>query len=184
MSGSMDAPVHTAVPSTAAGTDRVTAYMLTPRPVAKPVSAWDRPIMLVPRCSAGTCAGTFPSCADPVPAPCASLTYGQWYVNMARMAHDMDKRHNIPVHRADVPHDVPDVYQPQWNVPVELTERPDWTLLRPPVHPDDVIGQRFAVAVLPLRLLALAVLFATRSWVTFLACTGTLALLLSLYQSR
>lgn len=94
------------------------------------------------------------------------------------MAHDMEPAdktaryaEQFAARKELVPHDpdVPAVFQP-----VQLTERPEWTELRPPYHPDRDVERTWSTAVLPVRAVCLFLLWTTYTWYRFAIVVGTL----------
>lgn len=58
----------------------------------------------------------------------------------------------------------PDADVPAWYTPPVLTDMPEWLELRPPYRPDSKVEQRWSVAVMPLRAVALSFLWITYRW--------------------
>lgn len=59
-----------------------------------------------------------------------------------------------------------------WYAGPALTERPEWTELRPPYHPDSELEHTWSVVLTPLRAIALGLLWLTYAWYRFAIALG------------
>jgi hypothetical protein len=64
--------------------------------------------------------------------------------------------------------------EPSWYQPVQLTERPEWTELRPPYNPDSKMEQVWSAWLTPLRFLALGFLWVTFAWYRTAVALGSI----------